>query len=211
MCAGCNLVMSGFEWESPTHALHLISAGTESWMINRVPSKANNTELCMQKHDNYLVCSRSSVSAPWKKYVFNDILSCQLRYLHLYRSKLKCVLVSYYIPFLTKNNNLWNYYRKCTVHFLSLFCHSFSRTIPDPAIQRLTWSKPPVSVLVIKKILDDTIFDPFRRLLRWLLQVRINTWRETLRCLVGVHHRHATARICQCPNFADSKLESGRS
>ncbi|XP_064642606.1 NAD kinase-like isoform X2 [Lineus longissimus] len=43
-------------------------------------------------------------------------------------------------------------------------------TIPDPGIQRLTWSKPPVSVLVIKKVFDETVFEPFRCLLRWLLQ-----------------------------------------
>ena len=42
-------------------------------------------------------------------------------------------------------------------------------TIQDPANQRLTWNKPPNSVLVIKKILDWRVIQPFIDLVRWLI------------------------------------------
>lgn len=42
-------------------------------------------------------------------------------------------------------------------------------TIQDPASQRLTWKKPPLSVLVIKKIQDSQVIQPFIDLVKWLL------------------------------------------
>ncbi|CAB0010766.1 unnamed protein product [Nesidiocoris tenuis] len=42
-------------------------------------------------------------------------------------------------------------------------------TIQDPASQRLTWYKPPMTVLVIKKIRDATVLQPFVQLVRWLI------------------------------------------
>ncbi|XP_054165366.1 NAD kinase-like isoform X2 [Oppia nitens] len=42
-------------------------------------------------------------------------------------------------------------------------------TIQDPASQRLTWNKPPISVLVIKKIHDSLVIQPFIDLIRWLI------------------------------------------
>ncbi|CAG2165483.1 unnamed protein product [Oppiella nova] len=42
-------------------------------------------------------------------------------------------------------------------------------TIQDPASQRLTWNKPPISVLVIKKIHDSLVIQPFIDLVRWLI------------------------------------------
>ncbi|XP_045488836.1 NAD kinase isoform X1 [Pieris rapae] len=41
--------------------------------------------------------------------------------------------------------------------------------IQDPASQRLTWYKPPLTVLVIKKIHDATIITPFVQLVHWLV------------------------------------------
>lgn len=41
-------------------------------------------------------------------------------------------------------------------------------TIQDPASQRLTWYKPPLSVLVIKKIRDALVIQPFIELVKWL-------------------------------------------
>ncbi|KAK3854917.1 hypothetical protein Pcinc_038647, partial [Petrolisthes cinctipes] len=41
-------------------------------------------------------------------------------------------------------------------------------TIQDPASQRLTWYKPPLSVLVIKKVRDAQVIQPFIQLVRWL-------------------------------------------
>ncbi|GLD50889.1 NAD kinase-like isoform X1 [Lates japonicus] len=38
--------------------------------------------------------------------------------------------------------------------------------IQDPASQRLTWNKPPVNVLVIRKIRDDSLVEPFKELCR---------------------------------------------
>ncbi|KAL5289473.1 NADK family protein [Megaselia abdita] len=42
--------------------------------------------------------------------------------------------------------------------------------IQDPASQRLTWYKPPLTVLVIKKVRDSTVLNPFVTLVEWLVQ-----------------------------------------
>uniref|UniRef100_A0A1I8Q6U9 NAD(+) kinase n=1 Tax=Stomoxys calcitrans TaxID=35570 RepID=A0A1I8Q6U9_STOCA len=42
--------------------------------------------------------------------------------------------------------------------------------IQDPASQRLTWYKPPLTVLVIKKVRDSTVMAPFVQLVEWLVQ-----------------------------------------
>ncbi|XP_050308463.1 NAD kinase-like isoform X2 [Anthonomus grandis grandis] len=44
------------------------------------------------------------------------------------------------------------------------------RTIQDPASQRLTWYKPPLTVLVIKKVRDASVYSPFITLIRWLIE-----------------------------------------
>ncbi|XP_017779163.1 PREDICTED: NAD kinase-like isoform X7 [Nicrophorus vespilloides] len=43
-------------------------------------------------------------------------------------------------------------------------------TIQDPASQRLTWYKPPLTVLVIKKVRDASVLSPFVQLVKWLMQ-----------------------------------------
>lgn len=42
--------------------------------------------------------------------------------------------------------------------------------IQDPASQRLTWYKQPLTVLVIKKVRDSTVLSPFVQLVEWLVQ-----------------------------------------
>ncbi|XP_076763647.1 NAD kinase isoform X1 [Xylocopa sonorina] len=42
-------------------------------------------------------------------------------------------------------------------------------TIQDPASQRLTWYKPPLTVLVIKKVRDSSVLPPFVQLVTWLI------------------------------------------
>ncbi|XP_034732469.1 NAD kinase isoform X3 [Etheostoma cragini] len=44
--------------------------------------------------------------------------------------------------------------------------------IQDPASQRLTWNKPPKSVLVIKKIQDASLLQPFKELCMFLTEVK---------------------------------------
>ncbi|KAJ8984343.1 hypothetical protein NQ317_012564 [Molorchus minor] len=44
------------------------------------------------------------------------------------------------------------------------------RTIQDPASQRLTWYKPPLTVLVIKKVRDVSVLSPFVQLVQWLIE-----------------------------------------
>ncbi|XP_072394321.1 NAD kinase-like isoform X5 [Diabrotica undecimpunctata] len=44
------------------------------------------------------------------------------------------------------------------------------RTIQDPASQRLTWYKPPLTVLVIKKVRDASVYSPFVQLVQWLIE-----------------------------------------
>lgn len=48
------------------------------------------------------------------------------------------------------------------------------RTIQDPASQRLTWYKPPLTVLVIKKIRDPSVLPPFVQMVTWLIEVNVN-------------------------------------
>ncbi|XP_043598728.1 NAD kinase-like isoform X1 [Bombus pyrosoma] len=43
-------------------------------------------------------------------------------------------------------------------------------TIQDPASQRLTWYKPPLTVLVIKKVRDNSVLPPFVQLVTWLIE-----------------------------------------
>ncbi|XP_059485812.1 NAD kinase-like isoform X3 [Neocloeon triangulifer] len=43
-------------------------------------------------------------------------------------------------------------------------------TIQDPASQRLTWYKPPLTVLVIKKVRDASVLPPFVQLVHWLIK-----------------------------------------
>ncbi|KAK9496672.1 hypothetical protein O3M35_013071 [Rhynocoris fuscipes] len=45
-------------------------------------------------------------------------------------------------------------------------------TIQDPASQRLTWYKPPLTVLVIKKVRDVSVLQPFVQLVHWLIEVK---------------------------------------
>lgn len=45
------------------------------------------------------------------------------------------------------------------------------RHIQDPASQRLTWNKPPLNVLVIRKIRDEGLLEPFKELCRFLVEV----------------------------------------
>ncbi|XP_036453123.1 NAD kinase b [Colossoma macropomum] len=42
--------------------------------------------------------------------------------------------------------------------------------IQDPASQRLTWSKPPLNVLVIRKVRDEGLLEPFKELCRFLVE-----------------------------------------
>ena len=44
------------------------------------------------------------------------------------------------------------------------------RTIQDPASQRLTWYKPPLTVLVIKKVRDATVIPPFIQMVKWFTE-----------------------------------------
>ncbi|CAG9858137.1 unnamed protein product [Phyllotreta striolata] len=47
---------------------------------------------------------------------------------------------------------------------------SMVMTIQDPASQRLTWYKPPLTVLVIKKVRDASVYLPFIQLVQWLTE-----------------------------------------
>ncbi|MCJ8731932.1 hypothetical protein PDJAM_G00204830 [Pangasius djambal] len=42
--------------------------------------------------------------------------------------------------------------------------------IQDPVSQRLVWNKPPVNVLVIRKIRDENLLEPFKELCSFLIQ-----------------------------------------
>ena len=42
-------------------------------------------------------------------------------------------------------------------------------TIQDPASQRLTWKKPPLTVLVIKKVRDAAVIPAFLQIVKWFI------------------------------------------
>ena len=56
-----------------------------------------------------------------------------------------------------------------------VLCACVFRHIQDPASQRLTWNKPPKSVLVIKKIRDASLLQPFKELCIFLTEVGAHT------------------------------------
>ncbi|CAG5123330.1 unnamed protein product, partial [Candidula unifasciata] len=60
-------------------------------------------------------------------------------------------------------------------------------TIPDPSNQKLNWTKPPLTVLIIRKHLDESVLIPFRDLVVWLL--------ETKNMVVYVEHMVLEERI----------------
>merc|ERR1712025_1279092 len=51
-------------------------------------------------------------------------------------------------------------------------------TIQDPASQRLTWYKPPLTVLVIKKVRDAMVIPPFIQLVKWFIKEKLMTFDE---------------------------------
>ena len=57
------------------------------------------------------------------------------------------------------------------IFILASFC--FYRTIQDPASQRLTWYKPPLTVLVIKKVRDAAVIPPFFQLVQWFINEKV--------------------------------------
>ncbi|XP_055864163.1 NAD kinase-like isoform X2 [Biomphalaria glabrata] len=49
---------------------------------------------------------------------------------------------------------------------------STNLTIPDPSNQKLNWTKEPLSVLIVRKHLDESVMIPFRDLLIWLVEAK---------------------------------------
>ena len=58
-----------------------------------------------------------------------------------------------------------------------------SRTIPDPGSQKLNWHKAPLTVLVVKKIYDESILDPFKEVISWLIEVIFSLFLFIFLCL----------------------------
>lgn len=78
-----------------------------------------------------------------------------------------CFQIAYAnVKILHVNNHLTN-----TSFVLNNFFVICCRTIQDPASQRLTWYKPPLTVLVIKKVRDVSVLSPFVELVHWLIEV----------------------------------------
>ena len=81
----------------------------------------------------------------------------------------------------------------------SVLCYFNSRHIQDPASQRLTWSKPPLNVLVIRKVRDEGLLEPFKELCRFLVEVGDkdhlqNSHRNTIQHLLLIHCVKYSAR-----------------
>lgn len=65
-----------------------------------------------------------------------------------------------------KYKNVLHAFKKMLYFIFLTFRH-----IQDPASQQLTWNKPPKSVLVIKKIRDASLLQPFKELCIFLTEV----------------------------------------
>lgn len=68
---------------------------------------------------------------------------------------------------------LMHWYR---AYWFILFC----RTIQDPSSQILKWRAAPKTVLVIKKIWDDVVDEPFVQLASWLVQVLVRAAKHAI-------------------------------
>lgn len=66
----------------------------------------------------------------------------------------------------------------CVQNVFLITVFLFCRHIQDPASQRLTWNKPPANVLVIRKIRDESLVEPFKELCRFLVEV------EDFNCII---------------------------
>jgi len=64
----------------------------------------------------------------------------------------------------------------CRAYWFILFC----RTIQDPSSQILKWRAAPKTVLVIKKIWDDVVDEPFVQLASWLVQVLVRAAKHAI-------------------------------
>ncbi|XP_055864160.1 NAD kinase-like isoform X1 [Biomphalaria glabrata] len=62
------------------------------------------------------------------------------------------------------SNDIWSAHKK------SFTCSA--STIPDPSNQKLNWTKEPLSVLIVRKHLDESVMIPFRDLLIWLVEAK---------------------------------------
>ena len=71
--------------------------------------------------------------------------------------------------FSTSNLNSLGYQ---VIHY-NLPSNLMYRTIQDPASQRLTWYKPPLTVLVIKKVRDAAVIPPFFQLVQWFINEKV--------------------------------------
>lgn len=117
----------------------------------------------------------ADVSTAWHLVVFGANLTnvsrhCDFFFLtfNSYQStycSIFCICISLYDMLLKQTNGVYMYV---------LFCLC-SRHIQDPASQRLTWNKPPVNVLVIRKIRDESLVEPFKELCRFLVEVQNHT------------------------------------
>ena len=73
--------------------------------------------------------------------------------------------------FSTSNLNSLGYQ---VIHY-NLPSNLMYRTIQDPASQRLTWYKPPLTVLVIKKVRDAAVIPPFFQLVQWFINEKVGS------------------------------------
>ncbi|KYN32953.1 NAD kinase [Trachymyrmex septentrionalis] len=89
-------------------------------------------------------------------------------------------------------------------------------TIQDPASQRLTWYKPPLSVLVIKKVRDSSVLLPFVQLVTWLIEVlfmifRIKHGKNKYDCHIKQMVVFVEASVLEDPALTrDSRFQSVR-
>lgn len=70
------------------------------------------------------------------------------------------------------------------------------RHIQDPASQRLTWNKSPKSVLVVKKIRDASLLQPFKELCVYLMEASEPAWGVATQSPLGAPTASAPARLC---------------
>ncbi|GFO16159.1 NAD kinase [Plakobranchus ocellatus] len=76
-------------------------------------------------------------------------------------------------PSAKKRGKISRLYTENDEQWMKKFTSAFKgckMSIPDPSDQRLNWTKPPLSVLIIRKHLDNSVLLPFRDLVIWLVE-----------------------------------------
>lgn len=138
-----------------------------------------NKWILNKKKQFYLYECGSEVEIYLVKFIMFIFVVLSIDYLQAYAQLERSITISTIWAMWTNHEKLGNghvsAFTLCSLPFVNEIVSKlnviFFRQIQDPASQRLTWYKPPLAVLVIKKVRDQLVLPPFVQLVEWLIQV----------------------------------------